>query len=41
MTKPVSLTVQLADSRSLPLGRVDLDLPVNGWLPGWVMPRIG
>jgi hypothetical protein len=38
MTRPVSLTVQLADSRSLSLGRVDLALPADGWLPGQVMP---
>lgn len=34
MTRPVILTVQLADSRSLPLGRIDLTLPVDEWLPG-------
>jgi hypothetical protein len=38
---PVRLTVQLADSRSLPLGRIDTGLsPHNGWLLGQVMPTV-
>ena len=38
--EPAALTVQLADSRSLPLGRIDSRLPPTGqahWLPGQVM----
>jgi hypothetical protein len=37
MAAPVRLTVQLADSRSLPLGRLDADLPADQWLPGEVI----
>ncbi len=33
---PLHLTVQLADSRNLPLGRVDRPLPVDEWLYGEV-----
>ncbi len=35
--EPVRLTVQLADSRSLPLGRVDASLPADTWLLGEVI----
>ncbi|HXV42709.1 MAG TPA: glycosyltransferase family 39 protein, partial [Anaerolineae bacterium] len=39
--EPVRLTVQLADSRSLPLGRIDAGLsPHNGWLLGQVIPTV-
>lgn len=37
VTEPVTLTVQLADSRLLPLGRDDRPLPAAAWLPGQVM----
>lgn len=35
--EPVHLTVQLADSRSISLGRVDADLPADKWLLGEVI----
>lgn len=38
LLEPLSLTVQLADSRSLPLGRHDQTLPVNGWIAGAIVP---
>jgi hypothetical protein len=37
LLEPIRLTVQLADSRSLPLGRFDADLPAPQWLPGEVV----
>jgi hypothetical protein len=37
LEEPVHLTVQLADSRSLPLGRLDAELPAGKWLPGEVI----
>ena len=36
-SKPIRLTVQLADSRSISLGRVDLDLDTKDWLVGEVV----
>ncbi len=36
VTEPLRLTVQLADSRRLSLGRVDANLPVDKWLLGEV-----
>jgi len=38
MLKPVTLTVQLADSRLQPLGRDDVTLQVNSWLQNAIMP---
>lgn len=35
--EPLRLTVQLADSRSLNLGRVDAELPADKWLAGEVI----
>jgi hypothetical protein len=37
---PVRLTMQLADSRRLPLGRIDADLPADQWLLGQVIPTV-
>ncbi len=38
LPEPLRLTVQLADSRRLPLGRSDDDLPAPQWLLGQVIP---
>ncbi len=38
VNEPVRLTVQLADSRSLSLGRADADLPAEKWFWGEVKP---
>ncbi|MFN8458474.1 MAG: glycosyltransferase family 39 protein [Anaerolineae bacterium] len=36
VTEPLRLTVQLADSRQISLGRADADVPVNRWFIGEV-----